>query len=137
MAPKSLSSSEGHSTNALQTQARYKGLFTYHTAPTSRGYCILFTLVSGILMITMGSVFYHVILIRPMSGTYPLHTPSMPLACSLIAMGVLLIFLSIGVTWKFGFDDGDNSLEDDSCSLTKDDALDQSHQQISQKNPPV
>ncbi|XP_064116316.1 uncharacterized protein LOC135222077 [Macrobrachium nipponense] len=136
MPPRSHSSSEGHGINALQTRARYKGLFTYHTAPTSRGYCILFTFVVGVLMITMGSVFYHVILIRPMSGTYPLHTPSMPLACSLIAMGFVLVFLSIGVTWKFGFDDGDNSLEEDSCSLAKDDVLDQNHQN-SLKNPPA
>ncbi|XP_066968923.1 uncharacterized protein [Macrobrachium rosenbergii] len=136
MPPRSHSLSQGRSINARHTRARYKGLFTSHTAPTSRGYCILFSFVIGVLMITMGSVFYHVILIRPMSGTYPLRTPSMPLACGLIAMGILMVFLSIGITWRYGFDDGDDSLEEDSHALAKDDVLDQNHQ-CPPKNPPV
>ncbi|XP_068244026.1 uncharacterized protein [Palaemon carinicauda] len=136
MPPRSHSLSQGHSINARPTQARYKGLFPSHTAPTSRGYFILFSFFVGVLMITMGSVFYHVILIRPMSGTYPLRTPSMPLACGLIAMGILMVLLSIGITWKYGFDDGDNSLDEDSQALTKDDILEQTHQ-CSPKSPSV
>ncbi|XP_068244628.1 uncharacterized protein [Palaemon carinicauda] len=118
----------------IKTQTRYKGLFTSQMAPTSRAYCILFSFFIGVLMITMGSVFYHVIEIRPMSGMHPIHTPPVALACVLIAMGILLVLVSMGVAWKLGMDDGDDSLEDDAFAFAKDDILDQFHQ-CPPKNP--
>lgn len=130
MLPNSQSSIEGPS----KTQTRYKGLFTSQMAPTSRAYCILFSFFIGVLMITMGSVFYHVIEIKPMSGVHPIHTPPVALACTLIAAGIVLVLLSVGVAWKLGMDDGDDSLEDDSFAFAKDDILDQYHQ-FPPKNP--
>ncbi|XP_064116019.1 uncharacterized protein LOC135221924 [Macrobrachium nipponense] len=135
MSPRSLSS-EVPSKNVWQTQTKYKGLFTPQTAPTSRAYCILFSFFLGVVMITMGSVFYHVILSRPMSGTHPIHTPPLPLASGLISMGILMVLCSVAVTWRFGLDDGDDSLEEDSSyAFAKDDVLDQ-HHQCSRHNPP-
>ncbi|XP_047487420.1 circadian locomoter output cycles protein kaput-like [Penaeus chinensis] len=114
---------------ALTRKLRYTGLFTSQMAPTSRAYCILLSFFVGVLMLTAGSVFYHVILIRPMSGSHPMHTPPLPLACGLILAGAATVLGSFFVAWRYGFDDGDDSLEDDLYSFTKDDVLDQCHQQ--------
>ncbi|XP_068244046.1 uncharacterized protein [Palaemon carinicauda] len=136
MSPRS-ALSEVPGKHVWQTQTKYKGLFTPQTAPTSRAYCILFGFFVGVVMITMGSVFYHVILSRPMSGTHPIHTPPLPLASGLITLGILMIVLSAAVTWKLGLDDGDDSLEEDLLyPFAKDDVLDE-HHQCSSHNPPV
>nr|XP_027230544.1 hybrid signal transduction histidine kinase L-like [Penaeus vannamei] len=119
---------------ALSRQLRYTGLFTSQMAPTSRAYCILLSFFVGVLMLTAGSVFYHVILIRPMSGAHPMHTPPLPLAAGLILAGAATVLGSCFVAWRYGFDDGDDSLEDDLYSFTKDDVLDQRHQQQLQQH---
>ncbi|KAK7085308.1 hypothetical protein SK128_024808 [Halocaridina rubra] len=105
-------------------------------APTSRAYCILFSFFFGILMLTAGSVFYHVIALRPLSGMQVMHTPPIPLAVFLILGGILSIITSILVAWKFGFDDGDDSIEDDNNAFANEDVLDQQYQ-IMTKIPPV
>ncbi|XP_047487674.1 putative cyclin-dependent serine/threonine-protein kinase DDB_G0272797/DDB_G0274007 isoform X2 [Penaeus chinensis] len=118
---------------ALTRKLRYTGLFTSQMAPTSRAYCILLSFFVGVLMLTAGSVFYHVILIRPMSGSHPMHTPPLPLACGLILAGAATVLGSFFVAWRYGFDDGDDSLEDDLYSLAKDDVLEQTHEQQQQQ----
>ncbi|XP_064116464.1 uncharacterized protein LOC135222296 [Macrobrachium nipponense] len=124
------------SKDACQTSTKYKGLFSSQNAPTSRAYCVLFSFFVGVLLVTMGSVFYHVILNRPMSGMRPIHTPPMPLACILVATGIFMVLLSIGIVWRYGLDDGDDSLEDDMYIIAKDDVLEDQHH-FSQKIPPV
>ncbi|XP_068244567.1 uncharacterized protein [Palaemon carinicauda] len=131
MSPKSQHSTKVTTKVVCQTKTSYKGLFTYHKSPTSRAYCVLFSFFVGVLMITMGSVFYHVIIIRPMSGMRPIHTPPMPLACGLVAMGILMVLISVGIVCRYGLDDGDDSLEDDTHTFAKDDLLDE------QKRHPV
>lgn len=86
---------------ALTRQLRYTGLFTSQMAPTSRAYCILLSFFVGVLMLTAGSVFYHVILIRPMSGSHPMHTPPLPLACGLILAGAATVLGSFFVAWRW------------------------------------
>lgn len=120
--------SESEKPSSQNVETKYKGLFTSQMAPTSRAYCILFSFFIGVLMITTGSVFYHVIHIQPMSGMHPMHTPPLSLACGLILGGILTVLASFGIAWKYGFDDGDDSLEEDLYSFSKDDVLDQQHQ---------
>ncbi|KAK7076570.1 hypothetical protein SK128_001646 [Halocaridina rubra] len=117
-------------------KTRYKGLFASHMAPTSRAYCILFSFFIGILMITAGSVFYHVNTLTPSNGMHLIHTPPIPLAIFLILGGILSVIASFVVALKYGFDDGDDSLEEDQFSFAKDDVLDQ-HHQCQSKLPPV
>lgn len=57
-----------------------------------------------------------------------MHTPPLSLACGLILGGILTVLASFGIAWKYGFDDGDDSLEEDLYSFSKDDVLDQQHQ---------
>ncbi|KAK7077043.1 hypothetical protein SK128_006634 [Halocaridina rubra] len=134
MSPKMGNSSE--TSSSQNVQPKYKGLFTSHIAPTSRAYFILFSFFVGVLMLTTGSVFYHVIYIRPMSGTHPMHTPPLPLAIVLICGGVMAILTSFGVACKYGFDDGDDSLEEETYNFYKDDVLDHQHQ-YNTSEPPV
>ncbi|CAL4088244.1 unnamed protein product [Meganyctiphanes norvegica] len=113
---------------------RYKGLFTPNVAPTRRAYCILFSFVCGVVLLTVGSVFAHVILIHPMSGTRPMHTPPWPMAMCLIVSGVLTVLISCMTAWRYGMDDGDESLlEDDYCSYSKEDPFD--HEYGTSRNP--
>ncbi|XP_066969690.1 uncharacterized protein [Macrobrachium rosenbergii] len=137
MSPSNSSSSSGGTSNSKKGQTRYKGLFSHQMAPTSRAYLILFSFFCGVLMITTGSVFYHVITMRPMSGMHPMHTPPLPLACTLIVGGILTVLASFGIAWKYGFDDGDDSLEDDLAPFSKEDVLDEQYQSISKEGPPV
>ncbi|XP_066968922.1 uncharacterized protein [Macrobrachium rosenbergii] len=130
-------SPQGSSKVASQSKTKYKGLFTSQNAPTSRAYCVLFSFFVGVLLVTMGSVFYHVILNRPMSGMHPIHTPPMPLACALVAAGIFMVLLSVGIVWRYGLDDGDDSLEDDVQIFAKDDVLEEQRRHCSQKKLPV
>lgn len=133
----SLESSDGSNVRSSKVVGtRYKGLFTSQMAPTSRAYFILFSFFIGVLMITAGSVFYHVNFIQPVSGTHPLHTPPLTLAIFLIAGGIIIVIAGFVVAWRFGFDDGDDSLEDDQHAFAKEDALDQQYQGI-HKTPPA
>lgn len=80
---------------------KYKGLFSPQAAPTTRAYCLLISFLIGTLMLTAGSVFYHVILSKPMSGSHPMHTPPLALALSLIIGGVLTLLSCLAVAWKY------------------------------------
>ncbi|KAG0726758.1 hypothetical protein GWK47_004213 [Chionoecetes opilio] len=106
---------------------RYKGLFSPQAAPTTRAYCLLLSFLIGTLMLTAGSVFYHVILSRPMSGSHPMHTPPLALALTLILCGVVTLLSCFLVAWKYGFDDGDDAVEDDLYILAVEDVLAQRH----------
>ncbi|XP_068244031.1 uncharacterized protein [Palaemon carinicauda] len=134
MFPKGASSSNA----PLQTGAHYKGLFSSRGAPTTRAYFILFSFFLGVLLITLGAVFYNVILIQPIGGKPmpPVHVPPVPIACTLVIMGILTILLSIGVAWRYGLDDGDDSLDEDKFTLAQEDVLDQ-HHRCTAKNDPV
>ncbi|XP_076054797.1 uncharacterized protein LOC143033350 [Oratosquilla oratoria] len=107
----------------VSAKLRYKGLFTSSMAPTHRAYCVLFSFFIGVLLLTAGSIFYHLILMRPMSGTHAMHTPPAPLALALLAAGIFAIVASCAVAWRYGLDDGDDSLEDDLIAFAKDDVL--------------
>ncbi|XP_069156763.1 uncharacterized protein [Procambarus clarkii] len=123
----------------LSNQIRYKGLFTPQVAPTTRAYCLLLSFLVGTLMLTAGSVFYHVILSKPMSGSHLMHTPPVPLALFLMAAGIITLLACFFVAWRFGFDDGDETLEEDMYSFAKDDVLDQQYNSTIEtpKDPPV
>ncbi|XP_066968914.1 uncharacterized protein [Macrobrachium rosenbergii] len=121
----------------------YKGLtITPQSRPTSRVYCILFAFFFGVLLITLGAVFYNVILIQPLGALHPIHVPPMPIACALIASGIFVVLLSVVVAWnhlfhsRCGLDDGDESLVDDLYFFAQDDVIDQLHQRP-QDNPAV
>ncbi|XP_063842045.1 uncharacterized protein LOC135089848 isoform X2 [Scylla paramamosain] len=106
---------------------RYRGLFSPQAAPTTRAYCLLISFLIGTLMLTAGSVFYHVILSKPMSGAHPMHTPPLALALSLIVGGLITLLTCLLIAWKYGFDDGDDAIEDDLYVLAAEDVLAQRH----------
>ncbi|KAK8750124.1 hypothetical protein OTU49_015248 [Cherax quadricarinatus] len=135
----SLSDTSASGRRTLSRQIRYKGLFTPQVAPTTRAYCLLLSFLLGTLLLTAGSVFYHVILSRPMSGSHLMHTPPLPLALVLITAGVVILLSCAFVAWKYGFDDGDETLEEDMYSFAKDDVLDQQYRSTLEnpKDPPV
>ncbi|KAG7155709.1 uncharacterized protein LOC121854665 [Homarus americanus] len=139
--PSDNSNTIGGNSNSRSTskQVRYKGLFTPQVAPTTRAYCLLLSFLLGTLMLTAGSVFYHVIQSKPMSGSHPMHTPPLPLALFLLAAGIATLLSCFTVAWKYGFDDGDESLEEDLYSFAKDDVLDQQYSSTCEtpKDPPV
>ncbi|CAL4122825.1 unnamed protein product, partial [Meganyctiphanes norvegica] len=116
------SHSSGNSQLSTSNRLRYKGLFTSDDAPTGRAYCILFSFFTGVLLITVGSVFIRVKLMHPMSGIHPMHTPPWPLALGLIAVGLFTVLTSCATVYRYGLDDGDDSLlEEDHLSFAKDD----------------
>ncbi|XP_066968917.1 uncharacterized protein [Macrobrachium rosenbergii] len=133
MFPKEASATNGN----VQVGSLYKGLFSSRSAPTTRAYFILFSFFLGILLITLGAVFYNVILTQPPSGgAHVIHVPPVPIACTLIIFGVLTLLSSIGIAWRYGFDDGDESIDDEKYTFAQEDVLDQHYQRVA-KNLPV
>ncbi|XP_068244574.1 uncharacterized protein [Palaemon carinicauda] len=120
----------------LRIPSPSKGIFGSQSGPPSRLYCILSTFFFGILLITLGAVFYSIVLIQPLGAQYPVYVPPLPVACTLLASGIFVVILSIAAVLKHGFDDGALSLEGDLYNFTKDDVLDQNHQ-CPPKNPVV
>ncbi|XP_071519310.1 uncharacterized protein [Panulirus ornatus] len=120
-------------TRSGMKEVRYKGLFSPEAAPTTRAYCLLLSLLLGALMVTAGSVFYHVILTQPMSGSRPMHTPPLALALGLILAGLATLLAVATVAYRLGCDDGDDTLEDDLYYLARDDDPHHDHDH----DPPV
>lgn len=88
------------SSSSMLRQMRYNGLFSPQAAPNTRGYCLLLSFLTATLMLTTGSVFFHVILRHPVSGSHPMHTPSLPLALALVTGGTLLLITCLTIVWR-------------------------------------
>lgn len=118
---------------SLPSLGRYRGLFAPRQAPTTRAYCTLFGFTGGVVLLTAGSVFCSVIARHPQSGGHPMHTPPLPLALATIVAGVVMVAASLLAVWRYGMDDGDDALEDETQFVVCNDALDHLYQQQQQQ----